>query len=86
MDNLNILMASPEAVPFVKTGGLADVTGALPDAIASLGHTIKVILPLYKSIKKDSFGLKPYPNFPEDLKVTVNGKAVSYTHLRAHET
>jgi starch synthase len=49
---LKILIATPEAVPFAKTGGLADVTGSLPKALSSLGHQVKVILPKYKMVDK----------------------------------
>jgi len=47
---LNILFASPEALPFVKTGGLADVAGMLPRVLAAAGHSVKVALPHYSSI------------------------------------
>lgn len=47
---MKILFAVSEAVPFVKTGGLADVGSALPSALAARGHDVKVILPLYESI------------------------------------
>lgn len=47
---MNILFASSEVAPFVKTGGLADVAGSLPVALAKAGHQVKVILPLYESI------------------------------------
>lgn len=47
---MNILFAVSEAVPFAKTGGLADVGGSLPAALAARGHEVKVILPLYESI------------------------------------
>ncbi|MGI6360671.1 MAG: glycogen synthase [Acholeplasmatales bacterium] len=47
--NLNILFASAEVVPFSKTGGLADVAGALPKEIGKNNNVI-VITPLYKSI------------------------------------
>ena len=46
----NILFAASECVPFVKTGGLADVCGALPKEILKAGEDIRVILPLYKAI------------------------------------
>jgi len=47
---LNILFASSEVVPFAKTGGLADVAGALPKAIKELGHNIIVVMPRYYKI------------------------------------
>lgn len=64
--NLKVLIVSPEVVPFAKTGGLADVAGALPKALASLGHEVKVILPKYKLIDERKFNLKEVPvNLPE---------------------
>ncbi len=45
---MNILVASSEAVPFSKTGGLADVCGALPGELARLGHQVSLILPAYR--------------------------------------
>ena len=46
-----ILMVSSEAVPFAKSGGLADVAGTLPKAIVDNGYDIRVVLPCYKTIK-----------------------------------
>lgn len=48
---MNIVFAASECVPFAKTGGLADVVGALPQALAELGHTVSVYLPKYKQTK-----------------------------------
>ena len=48
---MNILLATSEAVPFAKTGGLADVTGALPIELARLGHEVAVILPGYRQTR-----------------------------------
>jgi len=45
--SMHVLFAASEAVPIVKTGGLADVVGALPKALAPLGIDAAVILPLY---------------------------------------
>jgi starch synthase len=50
MKALKIAMITPECVPFAKTGGLADVVGALPKALRELGHEPIVILPKYSSI------------------------------------
>ncbi|WP_168119277.1 glycogen synthase GlgA [Paenibacillus sp. HB172176] len=47
---MNILFAASEAVPLAKTGGLADVAGALPKALNKLGSDVRVILPKYEQI------------------------------------
>jgi len=52
---MKILYASSEAVPFCKTGGLADVAGSLPPALAAAGAETAVILPLYESVR-NKFG------------------------------
>ncbi|WP_293010182.1 MULTISPECIES: glycogen synthase GlgA [unclassified Oscillibacter] len=52
---MKILYATSEAVPFCKTGGLADVSGSLPAAIAAEGAQMAVVLPLYRRIR-DQFG------------------------------
>lgn len=44
---MNILLAASEVVPYAKTGGLADVAGALPKALARLGHKVRVVMPRY---------------------------------------
>ena len=52
---MNVLYAASEAVPFCKTGGLADVAGSLPPALAEQGVRTAVILPLYQRVK-EAFG------------------------------
>ena len=47
---MRILFAASEAVPYAKTGGLADVLEGLPRALAALGHDVAVVLPLYRGI------------------------------------
>jgi starch synthase len=46
----HVLMLGSEAVPFAKTGGLADVLGALPQALARLGWSVTVALPRYRGV------------------------------------
>ena len=48
---LKILFVSAEMSPFAKTGGLADVAGSLPKALAEMGHDIRVVMPKYRLIK-----------------------------------
>ena len=50
---MKILFATSECVPFVKTGGLADVTGALPKEILKAGEDVRVVLPLYKAVGQE---------------------------------
>jgi starch synthase len=54
---MKILLASSEVVPFAKTGGLADVAGALPKALQKLGIDVRVIMPKYKGIEEEGFPL-----------------------------
>jgi len=48
---MRVLMVASEAAPFAKTGGLADVIGALPRALASLGHEVDVVMPRYRGVE-----------------------------------
>jgi starch synthase len=55
---LKILFISSECVPYVKTGGLADVIGALPKALRALGHDVRVVIPKYQQIDTLKYGLR----------------------------
>src|SRR5215470_98002 len=50
----SVLAIGSEAVPFAKTGGLADVLGALPPAIARLGWAVTLVLPRYRGVDSGS--------------------------------
>lgn len=58
---MNILFATSEAHPLVKTGGLADVSGSLPKALAQLGHNVRIVLPAYQAVLE---------NYPEHQYLT----------------
>ena len=48
---MRILLVASEVVGFAKTGGLADVCGSLPVALARRGHEVAVLMPLYRSAR-----------------------------------
>lgn len=58
MNKLKILMISSEVVPYAKTGGLADVVGALPQVLQRMGHEVIVVMPKYGSIDAQKLGLR----------------------------
>jgi starch synthase len=51
-NNVRVLFATSEAAPLVKTGGLADVSGALPTALRKLGADVRVLLPAYRAVRE----------------------------------
>ncbi len=55
---MKILFVASECVPFCKTGGLADVVGALPKELKLKRHDVRIILPKYKTIRGQEFGIK----------------------------
>lgn len=58
---MRVLMITSEAVPYAKTGGLADVCGALPRALEARGHEVRLVMPRYRRIDRDSLEPGPYP-------------------------
>ena len=55
---MKVVYLSPEVAPFSKTGGLADVSGALPQSLKKLGAEIVVITPFYGNVKADKHPLE----------------------------
>ena len=77
---MNILLATSEAVPFAKTGGLADVTGALPIELARLGHQAAVILPAYRQTRYCGQRIEP---LGIDFIIPIGSKMVTGHLLRS---
>ena len=50
MTKKSVLFVASEGLPFIKTGGLADVIGSLPKELVKQGLDVRVVLPLYKKI------------------------------------
>ncbi len=73
MDPLNILFVSAEVAPFSKTGGLGDVSGALPRYLARRGHDVRVFTPLYSKIQTDGRDFQSV-SFLKTLSVALGGR------------
>ncbi len=54
---MRVLMTAAEMAPLAKTGGLGDVLGGLPSALAALGHEVTVVMPFYRSINAHRWGI-----------------------------
>ena len=81
MSSLKIAYVSPEVVPFIKTGGLADVAGALPSELAEQGHQVKVFLPLYSAIDTGKHGITCLKN-DLSIKAVENEEHFDLYHIR----
>ncbi len=77
---MNILIVASEAIPFAKTGGLADVVGALPIELSRLGHRVTVMMPAYRHAKESGQHLEP-TDVP--LDIPIGNKIVSGSLLRS---
>jgi ADP-glucose type glycogen/starch synthase len=70
---MKILFATSEVVPYSKTGGLGDVSGALPDALAARGHQVVVLSPLHRAVRRCGRPLTP---LGKTIEVLVRGRPV----------
>lgn len=70
---LKVLFATPEANPFAKTGGLADVSGALPKFLKALGCDIILIMPYYRMVKESG---QPIRYLAEEIEVPFGNETI----------
>jgi starch synthase len=61
---ISVVMLAAEAAPYAKVGGLGDVVGALPKALAKLGLKIAVVIPAYKLVHSGSYQIQSYSGAP----------------------
>ena len=73
-----ILFVTSEVVPFMKTGGLADVSAALPQALAELGHEVRIVVPKYGAVDDRKYKIHEVVRL-KDLQVNIGGKEVIFS-------
>jgi starch synthase len=76
---MKIAFVASEAVPYAKTGGLADVAGSLPAALSKLGCDVKLFIPKYSTIDEEKFNLRYCWDIGE-MQIKV-GAAVRSVHI-----
>ena len=70
---LSVLFVTPEAVPFAKTGGLADVAGALPKFIEPLGCKLILVMPCYRGVRHSGL---PLQYLGEEIEVPLGNETI----------
>lgn len=81
---LNVLFVSAEVAPFAKTGGLGDVSGAIPRYLAKLGHDVRVVLPLYRRAREHAakHGIV-FTRVVDDVSVQLGHRKVTFSIVEA---
>lgn len=75
---LRILFVTPEVMPFCKTGGVADVSSALPQKLTEQGHEVRVIVPKYGAIDERKFKIHEVVRL-KDITTQINGNETTYS-------
>ena len=73
-----ILFVTSEVVPFIKTGGLADVSAALPQTLAELGHEVRIVVPKYGAVDDRKYKIHEVVRL-KDLQVQIGNKEVTFS-------
>lgn len=75
---LKVLFVTSEVVPFVKTGGLADVSSALPQRLAEMGHEVRIVVPKYGAVDDRKFKIHEVVRL-KDLQIKIGDKDVTFS-------
>ena len=75
---LKVLFITSEVVPFVKTGGLADVSAALPQMLSEMGHEVRIVVPKYGAVDDRKFKIHEVVRL-KDLKIKIGNKEVIFS-------
>lgn len=75
---LKVLFVTSEVYPFVKTGGLADVSSALPQSISEMGHEVRIVVPKYGAVDERKFKIHEVVRL-KDLQVKIGDKDVTFS-------
>ena len=86
---MNVLFVAAEVAPLIKTGGLADVAGALPASLRALGHDVRVVMPYYRQLRDRGISVEgpiaasflPLGERDEELRIWRAVDAVTPTYL-----
>lgn len=78
MKSFRICFVSSEVTPFAKTGGLADVSGALGKYLSNAGHDVRIIMPLYSAMDTTKYEVQPV-EFARNLQIWFGDTEVIYS-------
>ena len=73
-----ILFVTSEVVPFVKTGGLADVSSALPQMLAEMGHEVRIVVPKYGAVDERKFKIHEVVRL-KDILIRIGDRDVVFS-------
>ncbi len=76
--SLKILFVTPEVIPFTKTGGLADVSSALPQKLLQSGHQIRILTPKYGAIDERKHKIHEVVRL-KDIPTQIAGKDITFS-------
>ena len=79
---MKVCFITSECVPYVKTGGLADVSGSLPYALNKNNADVKIFLPLYDTIDRIKYGIKPAEGLSDSVSIGSTNYSYNVFHTK----